>query len=95
MRLQIALATALIVTAAATQAQAADRCAVTDPTGTPLNLRAAPNGRILATLNNRQTVQMLDQVYDDRGRAWALVRMHGGGGTGVRGYVFREFVSCY
>ena len=95
MRIQIAVASAFIVALAAAQDQAAGRCAVTDPTGTPLNLRAAPNGRILATLSNRQTVQFLDQVYDDRGRPWALVRMAGGGGTGVRGYVYREFVSCY
>ncbi len=32
--------------------QAAERCTVADPTGTPLNLRSAPNGTILDRLDN-------------------------------------------
>jgi hypothetical protein len=61
-------------------------CVVTDPTGTPLNIRNAPNGVIIGTLRNGATVTIYDTAYDNRGRLWANI--------GV-GWVFREFVSCY
>ncbi len=62
------------------------KCVVTDPTGTPLNIRATPNGKIIGTLRNGASVAILDTAYDSRGRPWAYI------GTG---WVFREFVTCY
>ena len=43
----------MIFAAAALQnAASGDRCKVTDPTGTPLNVLSAPNGKIIGTLAN-------------------------------------------
>jgi hypothetical protein len=47
-------------TAMATSANAAVACAVADPTGTPLNVRNAPNGTILGALNNDAMVMVKD-----------------------------------
>jgi hypothetical protein len=33
-------------------------CTVSDPTGTPLNVRATPNGRIIGSLSNGTRVQV-------------------------------------
>lgn len=81
--------------ASAGQASAADRCVVTDPTGSPLNMRTAPNGPIIGALYNKQRISYLDDTVDGRGRVWAFVRVVNGGNAGSEGYVFREFVSCY
>lgn len=75
-----------------TPALAQRRCMVTDPTGTPLNVRAHPNGPIRGALHNGATVLRLDTVLDERGRAWTLVEPREAGHSG---WVFREFVSCY
>jgi hypothetical protein len=37
---------------------AADRCKVTDPTGTPLNVRASPGGKITGKLPNGTLVSV-------------------------------------
>jgi hypothetical protein len=37
-----------------------DRCKVTDPTGTPLNVRSGPNGKITGTLANGALVSITD-----------------------------------
>lgn len=64
---------------------------VSDPTGTPLNIRDTPGGEIIGRLSNGTFVTIIDTVDDRRGRRWAVVRAPGYGGTV---YVFREFVSC-
>ncbi|MBN9080705.1 MAG: hypothetical protein BGP04_20740 [Rhizobiales bacterium 62-17] len=75
----------------ATQALA-DRCKVMDPTGTPLNVRSAPQGRVIGQLPNGAQVQMVETEDDARGKIWArITRMDGR----PVGWVFREFVSCY
>ena len=61
-------------------------CIVTDPTGTPLNIRTAPNGEIIGTLRNGAAVTIQSTAYDRSGRLWANI------GTG---WVYREFISCY
>ena len=40
-------ATAMLVAATAAHAATGNRCKVTDPTGTPLNVRSEPNGKII------------------------------------------------
>jgi hypothetical protein len=77
---------------AATSAQAADRCRVTDPTGTQLNLRDAPLGKILAKVPNGRLVQMIETDSDRNGKTWARVGTMDGK---PMGWVFREFVSCF
>lgn len=83
---------AFVATLCASSAVAETNCIVGDPTGTPLNVRASPNGPIRGALNNMTTVRLLDSVTDDRGRRWALVEPLEGGKTG---WVFRNYVKCY
>lgn len=69
-------------------------CRVADPTGTPLNVRTAPEtGLVVSTLHNGARVRILQEVTDERGRRWAFV----GEATGERraiGWVFRSFLRC-
>jgi hypothetical protein len=76
--------------AAASPAQS--RCTVTDPTGTPLNVRTRPNGgSIVGALHNGTAVRFVRGAVDERGRPWAYVVPE----QGIAGWIFREFVSCH
>jgi hypothetical protein len=67
-------------------------CVVADPTPTPLNVRTAPNGRVIATLDNGQSVYIIDRTLDRQSRAWVYV---GDSETDKPvGWVFREFIVC-
>jgi hypothetical protein len=44
-------------------------CRLTDPTGTPLNVRTTPNGHVVGTLNNGIEVSVLDHASDRSGKA--------------------------
>ena len=59
---------------AAVAAYAQTSCLVSDPTGTPLNIREAPNGRVIAALRNGQTITATDYSTDNRGKRWAYVQ---------------------
>lgn len=72
-----------------------DRCKVTDPTGTPLNVRASPNGRILRKIQNDTVVYIEEYSTDSKGRAWARISLPTRNGRKILGWVFREFISCY
>ncbi|OOS25754.1 SH3 domain-containing protein [Moraxella pluranimalium] len=72
----------------------AQTCKVTDPTGTPLNLRTSPNGKIIRKVKNFTPVHIMEYAYDNKGRPWAYISFRQNGNT-YYGYVFREFVSCY
>jgi hypothetical protein len=61
-------------------AQAEERCAVADPTGTPLNVRLGPNGRITETLPNGLTVR-IQQTASDHGKIWARITRDRDNGT--------------
>lgn len=65
----IILAAALLpVTAAvARQPKAFPVCVVADPTGTPLNLRVSPGGRIIGTLRNGVRVTYTDTSLENGG----------------------------
>lgn len=76
-------------------AQAEQVCQVTDPTGTPLNIRSSPNGKIVRTLRNGTEVYIHEMTSDRKGRAWALVGSYQSGSYKTWGWVFREFLSCY
>ncbi len=47
-----------------------ERCKVTDPTGTPLNVRASPNGKIIGTLANGSLVAIVEYKDADNGKSW-------------------------
>jgi hypothetical protein len=76
-------------------AKAEKICQVTDPTGTPLNVRSSPNGRITNTLRNGREVYIQKIETDEKGRLWALIGGYYQGQYKVWGWVFREFISCY
>jgi hypothetical protein len=72
---------------------APDRCRVMDPTGTPLNVRSAPNGRIAGNLPNGLLVTVIDSSSDQNGKAWVYIAKYSNGQP--IGWVFREFLSCF
>ncbi len=72
-------------------ALAGDRCKVTDPTGTPLNIRDQKKN-IVGTVQNGRDVYVQRYGEDDNGKPWAYVATAGGKRLG---WVYREFISCY
>ncbi|WP_036281494.1 SH3 domain-containing protein [Methylocystis sp. ATCC 49242] len=72
-------------------ALAGDRCKVTDPTGTPLNIRDI-HKNIVGTIENGRIVTVQRYGEDDAGKPWAYVTTQGGKRLG---WVYREFISCY
>lgn len=72
-------------------AEATGRCMVTDPTGTPLNIRDQQKN-IIGAIPNGRIVVILRMGEDDAGKPWALVATPGGRRLG---WVYREFISCY
>jgi hypothetical protein len=72
-------------------ASAQIECTVSDPTGTPLNVRSRPNGPKIGALHNQAHVLVFDLVVDIRSRRWAkIVPMH----EGRAGWVFRDYLTC-
>jgi len=81
-----------MVALASTVAHAGDTCRVNDPTGTPLNLRASPNGHIVRTLSNGDHVTLLDRASDRGAKTWVHVGNYED--SKPIGWVFREFLAC-
>ncbi len=86
-------ATAVLVAATAAHAATGDRCKVTDPTGTPLNVRSEPNGKIIGTLANGVLVAIVESKDAANGKPW--VKIVDAKTNKPIGWVFREFVSCF
>lgn len=85
--------TAISLAAMLPAVASAETCKVTDPTGTPLNIRATPNGKVIGTLKNGTKIRRVDYADDNKGRPWVLAYTDK---TNKRiGWVYREFVSCY
>ena len=59
--------------------------------GTPLYVRARPNGAIVGALYNGVTVYVRDMTVDREGRRWAYVVPLK---AGKAGWVFREYINC-
>lgn len=76
---------------ASAPARAGGRCKVTDPTGTPLNIRDMSKN-IIGTIANGKIVHVLRYGHDDAGKPWANVATPSGRPLG---WVYREFISCY
>jgi hypothetical protein len=64
-----------------------------DPTGTLLNVRAEPNGPIVATLENGVLVTVLSRTTDARGKPWTYIGDYSD--NRPLGWVFREFIACF
>ena len=82
----------LLFTVTYVHAQEEQKCKVTDPTNTPLNVRKAPAGKILKTIKNGKVVVIQGYGEDNKGQPWVLIS---DANTNKRiGWVIREFVSC-
>ncbi len=73
------------------------RCYVDDPTGTPLNLRSSPNGKIIRKLKNGTL--LYTRVGDNDGASTTVngyikVYRRAKGKYVVWGWVFRQYTSC-
>lgn len=79
----------MIAALSATPAFAAGECLVDDPTGTPLNVRAAPNGAILTTLQNGARVEVIEEARIGNKR-WLFVSLRGE----RLGWIFGAYVVC-
>ena len=73
-------------------AAAGQICRVADPTGTMLNVRTAPNMRIISTRANGLRVEMLQVVVGDDGKQWSFVA-DARDGRAI-GWVFRPYLDC-
>ena len=65
-------------------------CSVDDPTGTPLNVRAKPNGRVLTTVRNGTLVDIDSGTSMSK---WARIRFDRGRKR-ITGWVLRDYLSC-
>ena len=81
---------AVLAVASIDAASSAQRCVVTDPTGTPLNVRRF-DGKVIGALHDGEIVKVLRTGGDRRGKPWAYVAYEMNG----EGWVYREFISCY
>ena len=63
---------------------------VADPTGTPLNIRTSPNGKIVGRISNGDRVRISDQTTEG-GKEWAYISS---GASRPMGWVFRRFIVC-
>lgn len=72
-------------------AHAQDRCQVADPTGSPLNVRAFPNGNVVATLRNGVAV-IIVQSASLQGKNWAYIGS--ADNSAPLGWVFRDYLDC-
>ncbi len=75
----------------------AEECKVADPTGTPLNVRASPNGKISQTLKNGSIVFVEKKSYQSKNganRVWAQISQAAGNSRKILGWVFGDYISC-
>jgi Bacterial SH3 domain len=84
--------TAATLTASLLAATAHAECIVADPSPTPLNVRTSPYGRIIGTLDNGQSVYIIDHATDGRSREWVYVSDPET--DKPIGWVFREYIVC-
>jgi hypothetical protein len=76
----------------ATTASAESQCRVMDPTGTQLNVRTSPNGKIIDTLPHRILVAVVDETLDLKHRTWVFIKR--GTDDEPIGWVYRDYISC-
>jgi Bacterial SH3 domain len=74
-----------------TSAFAAEQCRVADPTGTLLNVRTIPYGKIVGALTNGTTVTVIDSSSTN-GKPWAYVTTNDD--HRLLGWVFRDYLDC-
>ena len=90
----VAIGIAFVLASQTTTSAQSRKCYVTDPTGTPLNVRSEPNGRRINRLRNGREVYIQEVGYDNKGRSWAYIAGYYKGRWRNWGWVYREFISC-
>lgn len=93
MKLLNTLLTTSIFSILLTSTAYAQTCKVTDPTGTPLNVRDGVSGKVIGKLTNGRVVYVAEYGYDYKNRPWVLV--FDAKTDDYIGWVYREFISCY
>ena len=83
---------AALTLGAASPALAQSFCYVSDPTGTPLNIRIEPGGRVVGAVRNGTQVTISESRRDERGRLWVFIR--GLDDNRGIGWVYRDFLNC-
>lgn len=91
MKFGLIWAAAFVMALVSVPAFSADRCRVTDPTGTPLNVRDS-RMNIIGSIDNGWIVIIRQYGKDARGKPWAFVETPAGEPIG---WVYREFISCF
>ena len=90
--LAFSTAAALLAVFLPTSAEAQRVCRIADPTGTPANVRAAPQGRITGNIANGARVRIVGHQNDAKGQPWVRI------GDDVRGpilgWVILRHVRC-
>lgn len=86
-------AIAVLVSVTVAGAAEGERCKVMDPTGTPLNVRESPNGKITGTLANDTLVAIVETKDAANGKPWVKIVDYKT--KKPIGWVFREFVYCF
>lgn len=76
------------------QATDLNKCIVSDPTGTPLNVRSFPQGEIINRLKNGREVYIQSEDSDSNGKNWASVSGYYKGNWRDWGWVFRPYLNC-
>jgi hypothetical protein len=77
------------------EAQAVQHCLVSDPSGTPLNIRSTPNGkRIVGTLKNGTRVAFDTESGDGRDNSWAYIWLDKKNNKKPLGWVLRANLDC-
>ena len=77
------------VSAQSAYAAGSGQCRVDDPTGTPLNVRSAPNGTILMALANGTRVDVIEEMKIGPKR-WLFIARQGK----RLGWAFGAYVVC-
>lgn len=67
-------------------------CLVADPTDAPLNVRAAPQGRLEVTLPDGVQVWRTNAAPDAREQDWAQIALSAG--AEPAGWVLAEYLDC-
>jgi uncharacterized protein YgiM (DUF1202 family) len=89
-KVRLCILSAVLSLAASAPATSQDvACVVTDPTGTPLNVRTEPNGRIVTSLTNGSKVRRVEERRY-AGKGWARVSSD----AGELGWVFSAYLDC-
>ena len=67
-------------------------CRTADPTGTPLNIRSAPDGKVARAIENGVQVRIVQTRQGADGHPWSLIER--AGESRALGWAFRKYIDC-